>query len=127
MTKQPLDNIKDAAQGKLINLSNYQNAPGGQVKLQEKTIALLYELSKTYTFSVSELGGGSHSVGSKHYSGLAVDINIINGQQVSSTHPDLVSFWQDAAKIANKLGGNKILGPGSDANHATHFHIQFKK
>ncbi|MGP8299728.1 hypothetical protein ACTPOK_17730 [Streptomyces inhibens] len=69
-----------------------------------------------YRVSVSEIVGGDHSSRSKHYAGLAFDINYINGRHVGSGAPHRALM-----SACKKLGAKEVLGPGN-AGHSTHVH-----
>lgn len=111
------DNIKDAAKGKAVKLSNYGNAPGGTVELSEKLLKGLYELSKDYEFSIQELAGASHSKNSTHYKGKAVDINWLNGKHVGADHPDAKKFIKAAKKLGFSVNNEWKMAKGA------HFHM----
>ena len=135
------DNIKDVAEGKKSQLSNYKKAkahrdePGnsGEVEVASELLYLIYMLSKKYTFNISEITGGSHSGDSKHYFGRAIDINVVNGQDIGdgvgknavSKIPDKLIL--EFAKEAKKHGATKVLNKFTRAkqkDHHNHFHIQ---
>jgi zinc D-Ala-D-Ala carboxypeptidase len=103
--------------GHLARRSQYEKAPGGMVSLDIRLLRALLELSRFYTYSISELAGGSHSKGSDHYRGRAFDVNVINGTRVSVTHPDYREFMNDC----RQLGATLVLGP-PQKDHATHVH-----
>jgi hypothetical protein len=98
--------VEDTSNGSLASRSSYGNAPGGTVKLDIKLLAGILSLADTYTFSISELAGGSHSKSSRHYDGVTVDVNVINGRQVSATHPDVANFKRDC----RSMGATEVLG-----------------
>jgi hypothetical protein len=110
-------NIVDTAAGTDATRSSYGIAPGGKVKLDLQMMVSLLKLADTYSFSVSELAGGEHSKGSRHYNGVTFDVNVINGRHVDSTHPDFKKFMADC----RALGASQVIGPGSPG-HATHVH-----
>jgi hypothetical protein len=103
--------------GHLAQRSHYQQAPGGMVSVDVRVMRALLELSRFYTFSISELAGGKHSRGSRHYAGRAFDVNVINGTSVSLTHPDYREFMNDC----RQLGADQVIGP-PQKDHATHVH-----
>ncbi|MFD2053540.1 chitosanase [Mesorhizobium calcicola] len=110
-------NIVDTAAGRAASRSSYGTAPGGTVNLDPAMLRGLLTLAEDYTFSVSELCGGSHNTNSRHYAGCTADINTINGQHISAVHPDVVAFQQRC----RDLGATEVLGPGKPG-HATHVH-----
>jgi len=107
----------DTAAGLQARRSTYGTAPGGAVWLDVRMLRGLLSLAETCRFHVSELCGGSHSANSRHYRGLGVDVNIINGQRISASHPDQAAFRMRC----RDLGATEVLGPGA-AGHATHIH-----
>jgi hypothetical protein len=117
-------NMEQTSRGEQAVRSSYGGAPGGTVQLQASMLAGLSALSQThgYRMSISEVAGGSHSANSRHYVGVAFDVNSINGTAVSSTHPQLRQFMQHC----RDLGATEVLGPGS-AGHATHVHAAWPR
>lgn len=79
--------------------------------------ALLNIANSGWTFQVNELAGGSHSAGSKHYYGRAVDVQVGSGT-VTRGYADL--FMQ---KCRNE-GATVVLGPGNPG-HNNHVHCQW--
>jgi hypothetical protein len=126
--KTPLDNatarrnIEDTANGGIAFRSSHGNAPDGAVNLDLRLLVGLLALAESYNFSISELAGGSHSKTSRHYNGVSVDVNVINGRHVSAAHPDVVRFKRDC----RKLGATEVLGPGNP-DHATHIHCAWPR
>lgn len=117
-----LKNMNDTAAGKAAKRSSYDNAPGGSVSLALSLLLGIEGLSKDYTFTVTELAGGSHSANSRHYAGIAFDVNSINGKRVDKAHPDVATF----RARAGELGATEILGPGNP-NHDTHVHAAWPR
>jgi len=115
-------NIDDTSRGIDASRSSYGNAPGGTVKLDIQLLTSILKLAETFSFSISELAGGSHSAGSRHYDGVTVDVNVINGQHVGAGHPDLANFKQ----ACRDLGATEVLGPGNPG-HATHVHCAWPR
>jgi zinc D-Ala-D-Ala carboxypeptidase len=115
-------NIADTAKGQPAKRSSYENAPGGSVELNLKMLKGMLALANTYSFRVSEIAGGSHTKNSRHYAGVAFDIDQINGQQVSNNNPS----FRDVMKLARKLGATEVLGPG-DAGHDHHVHVAWPR
>jgi zinc D-Ala-D-Ala carboxypeptidase len=114
-------NIVDTAAGNPAQRSAYKDgnlqAPGGTVELHPKVLLILLTLARHYTFEVSEIAGAAHHRNSRHYDGIAFDVNHIDGAHVAATHPDLANFMQ----WCRDLGCNEVLGPG-DAGHSGHIH-----
>ncbi len=108
-----LKNIQDTAQGNSASLSNYQNAPGGTVALNQSMLNALLEISKTYRISVSEIAGGSHSANSSHYKGTAFDINSVNGVHMTSGN----QYTSAIMNLCRQLGATEVLDETASANH----------
>jgi chitosanase len=115
-------NIADTAAGGRARRSNYGTAPGGTVMLSQKMLAGMVALAEQYSFSVSEICGGSHNSTSRHYAGVGLDINAVNGRGISASHPDLAAF----KARCRELGATEVLGPGVP-NHATHVHAAWPR
>ena len=75
-------NMEDAADGHAAHRSSYGGAPGGTVSLNLSMLRGMLGLAERYSFAVSELCGGSHNPNSRHYAGVAFDVNEINGRPV---------------------------------------------
>jgi chitosanase len=101
-------NIIDVAAGMKATRSHYGTAPGGKVALDPRLLRGIVSLAQQYSFSISELAGGSHNANSRHYAGLAVDFNILNGRGIRAGHPDLAAFMARC----RALGATELLGPG---------------
>ena len=117
-----LSNVRDTAAGALAKRSSYGNAPGGHVRLSNALLSGLVDLNQDYTFRVTSLAGGSHSRRSRHYLGVALDVDTINGQRVNRNHPDYRAFMARA----RELGATEVLGPGH-RGHDTHIHIAWPR
>ena len=115
-------NIVDTAADKKAERSDYGNAPGGSVYLRTNMLRGMLELAKTYSYRVTEIAGGSHSSDSRHYLGVAFDVDQINGQEVSASNPDYHAFMQHC----RDLGATEVLGPG-DEGHAAHVHCAWPR
>jgi RHS repeat-associated protein len=113
-----IDNIIDAANGKLVYTSEYGHAKGVQVDIKPELLTMLNKLADKYSFSISEIAGARHGFGSRHYSGIAVDITSINGKNADINNPFLKSFMKDA----RNLGATEVLGPPTE-NHNGHVHL----
>jgi hypothetical protein len=115
-------NILDTSNGLQASRSNYGNAQGGSVQLDTRLLEGILRLADQYSFAISEIAGGSHSRTSRHYAGIAVDVNVINGQRVNARHSDARGFMQ----ACRNLGATELLGPG-DPNHDTHIHCAWPR
>ncbi|WP_240361053.1 hypothetical protein [Streptomyces clavuligerus] len=65
--------------------------------------------------------GGDHSANSRHYVGVALDINVINGSHVGQRRPHAA-----AMAACRALGRTEVLRPG-DAGHSTHIHCAWPR
>lgn len=92
---------------------------GTRVHLKASMLEGMEKLRSKYqfTFRVSSIAGGTHSVRSRHYDGLAFDANYIDGRKVSSRHPSYRAFMQ----ACRELGAVEVLGPGYPG-HSAHVH-----
>jgi chitosanase len=115
-------NIVDTAAGNNAKRSSYGTAPGGSVPLDPRLLRGLLALAQEYSFSISEIAGGSHSANSRHYVGVAADINKVNGQPVNASHLDLAAF----KARCRDLGATEVLGPGAP-HHDTHVHAAWPR
>ena len=111
------DNIVDTAHGRRAHRSCYGTAPCGSVYLDVSMLRAMLQLRKGFTFRVSEIAGGSHTAGSRHYAGKAFDVDVVDGRGVSAANPHVRSFMARC----RALGAVEVLGPG-DPGHATHVH-----
>lgn len=115
-------NIRDTANGRAARRSSYENAPGGTVYLDTRLLEGMLRLADSYRFRVTSIVGGSHSVNSRHYAGIAMDIDEINGVHVSSSNPHCRAMMQQC----RDLGATEALGPGDDG-HSTHVHCSWPR
>jgi hypothetical protein len=116
------DNVRDTANGLMAKNSCYENAPCGQTYLDADMLAGMRALANSYTYLVTSIAGGSHSVNSRHYVGVAFDVGVINGISVSAGNPYVNGY---IAACLN-LGATEVLGPG-DAGHDTHIHCAWPR
>jgi hypothetical protein len=114
--------MEDTAAGRAAQRSSYGTAPGGAVKLDKQLLRGILALADRYSYAVSELAGGSHNPNSRHYAGLGVDINEIDGRPVRAGHPELNPF----KALCRHLGATEVLGPG-EPGHATHVHAAWPR
>jgi len=110
-------NIVDTANGGRAHRSCYGTAPCGSVYLGVTMLRSMLALRNRFTFRVSEIAGGSHTAGSRHYAGKAFDVDILDGQGVSAANTHVRAFMARC----RSLGAVEVLGPGN-AGHATHIH-----
>jgi hypothetical protein len=116
-------NLLQTAAGKSAKRSYYSNAPGGKTQLDPQMLrAMLILLNEGYTFRVTEFAGGSHSSNSRHYAGLAFDIDTLNGRRISYGHPNYRAFL----KRCRQLGATEVLGPGT-RGHSRHLHVAWPR
>jgi Bacterial SH3 domain len=118
-----LSNIRDAAAGKRVKRSVHGNAPGGTIQLSSKLLSAMAALRKTYgfTYFVTAIAGASHSPGSFHYAGRAIDIDTINGRKINGDSAGARKFMQ----ACRDLGGVEVLGPSNRSDHQDHVHCAF--
>lgn len=120
------DNIADAADGREANRSIYRDGgrtgPGGTVALNAAMLQGMRTLADEFNFRVSEIAGGVHGDLSRHYAGVAFDIDRLNQQQINAQHPD----YQNYLRRGEELGATEHLGPG-DAGHGTHLHLAWPR
>jgi hypothetical protein len=117
-----LDNIRDGAAGRAAQRSGYENAPGGEVVLDGRMLEALRTLAKEHSFRVSEIAGGSHSKNSRHYAGVAFDVDQLDGRTVSVANASVKSFMARC----RALGATEVLGPG-DPGHSSHIHAAWPR
>ncbi|MDB4265291.1 carboxypeptidase [bacterium] len=118
-----LDNIRQAAAGNAVKRSSYGTAPGGYVRLDPRMLRAMKSLAKEgYTFRVTALAGASHSRTSRHYAGLAFDVDMINGRKVGYSNP----YWRKFLARCRAMGATETLGPG-DRAHSTHIHAAWPR
>lgn len=116
------ENIQDVIEGNDADRSSYGNAPGGTVRLSDEVLDALDALARTYTYRVSEITGGEHSAGSRHYAGVAIDFDLIDGRVANASNPSQLAFRADCTA----LGATEVIGPPS-AGHATHVHAAWPR
>lgn len=110
-------NIRDTAAGRAAKRSSYGNAPGGSVQLSLNLLRGILSVAGKYTIRVTAIAGGSHSSSSRHYRGLAFDVDTINGRAVNAGNP----YFRGLLQACRSAGATELLGPG-DAGHSTHTH-----
>ena len=109
-------NLVDASKGLLATRSNYENAPGGKVELNLFMLGGIHTIASNNTISISEIAGGSHSVGSHHYNGNCIDVNWVNGTHVR----DMTQVQRTAfVSACNAAGATYVLF------EYNHYHIEW--
>jgi hypothetical protein len=115
-------NILDPAAGRAARRSSYDGAPGGSVMLDMRTLRLLRQIGKAASVTVSEVAGGSHSPGSLHYQGTALDVYAVNGVVVSPG-----SGYMVVVRTCWAMGATEVYYPAHDpGGHQHHVHCAFE-
>lgn len=118
-----LDNIQQAAAGHAVKLSYYGKAPGGYVRLDPRMLRAMKTLvDEGYSFRVTSVAGGSHSYNSRHYDGLAFDVDMINGVKVQYGS----AYYHQFMARCRELGADETFGPGS-RGHSGHVHLAWPR
>lgn len=118
-----MDNLEQAAQGGMVRRSSYGNAPGGWTMLDVRMLRALLTLAEEgYSFRITEIAGGSHSRTSRHYAGVAFDVDMVNGHRVRARHPSYRRFLERC----RQLGATQVFGPGT-RGHSSHLHIAWSR
>jgi len=117
-------NIVDTANGLPAKTSSYSDVGRTSVYLSTAMLDTMNKLANTYGYSyrVTEIAGGDHSSTSRHYVGVAFDVNMINGATFSSRTTTVSNFMQRC----RDHGATEVLGPG-DAGHTTHIHCAWPR
>ncbi len=118
-----LHNVEQATDGGPSRRSTYQKAPGGKVLIDTRVLRALEKLADSgYSMRISELAGGSHSSRSRHYAGIAFDVDQINGVKVNYSNP----YYKAFMKKCRRMGATEVLGPG-DSGHSGHVHAAWPR
>ena len=115
-------NIADTAVGRTAKRSSYGNAPGGRVDLSFSLLEGMNLLCEDFSYRVTALAGGSHSKRSRHYLGVSLDVDTIDGRRVDKNHPRFKEFMAKA----RAMGATEVLGPGA-RGHDHHLHIAWPR
>lgn len=119
----PRQNILDTANGG-------QASTGGgdvgtrRVWLNTTMLVAMRDFGVSHSYRVTSIAGCDHSSTSLHYTGGAIDVDLIDGVKVSTT----TSGRNAAATLKNfcrSRGAVEILGPG-DAGHSGHVHCAWR-
>ncbi|HEY0737152.1 MAG TPA: peptidoglycan-binding protein [Herpetosiphonaceae bacterium] len=117
-------NIVDTANGLPAKTSSYSDVGRTSVYLNTTMLNTMVKLANTYgyTYRVTAIAGGDHSSTSRHYVGVAFDVDMINGSRFSSRTTNVSNFMQRC----RDNGATEVLGPG-DAGHSTHIHCAWPR
>lgn len=120
----PMRQMQDLAAGRLVHRSSYGGAPGGYVAVDIRVLRTMLALSRVATFTVSEIAGGSHTGGSVHYQGRAVDFDVVNGVSVHRG-----SGYGVVVTTCRSLGAVTVFSPSYDpyGGHGNHVHCDWGK
>ncbi|MBK6462937.1 MAG: SH3 domain-containing protein [Myxococcales bacterium] len=116
----PLSNIRDAAAGRSARTSCYGTAPCTTVRLSSALVTGLAALRSRYGFRyfVTAIAGASHSSGSYHYAGRAVDVGEIDGVNIAGN----TALTRRFMAACTALGAIEVLGPSNRSDHQDHIH-----
>jgi hypothetical protein len=114
--------VVDLADGQFARRSSYQNAPGGSTRVSVRVLLAMRAMGRLGTITVSEVAGGSHAVGSAHYSGLAFDVRFVNGVHVAPG-----TAYGMAVSTCRSYGATNIYYPAHDpyGGHSNHVHCDW--
>lgn len=103
--------------------ANGQSANG--TNLDQKLLGAIASISNSYSIRITALSNGGHSARSYHYSGRAVDIDMINGIQVADDRSQ--NYHERVRQLCLQLGAVEAFGPSNDpdGNHWHHVHCAF--
>ena len=98
-------------------------ADSTRVRIAPKLVSAMIALRERYGYRyfVTAIAGASHSTGSYHYSGNALDVDEVNGTKISGDSSVARGFMQ----ACRELGGIEVLGPSNRADHQDHIHCAF--
>lgn len=115
----PKSNIRDTANGGKASAGG-GHVGGKKVYLSKNMLSWMRDYGKGHSYRVTAMVGCGHSSNSKHYRGLAVDIDKANGTKISMSSSGRAAAKKVMSSCRN-AGATEILGPG-DAGHSTHIH-----
>ncbi|MFY1670366.1 hypothetical protein ACN27G_10450 [Plantactinospora sp. WMMB334] len=118
-------NIVDTAAGLPAQTSDFGHVGRTSVNLDLDMLRgiLSLHLQNGFNFRVTAIAGSRHGATSRHYLGKAFDVDTINGARVNTGNPFNQAF-KDACRA---YGATEVLGPGDDADHATHIHCAWPR
>lgn len=116
----PLSNIRDAAAGRSAKTSCYGGAPCSRVKLSSALVSGMVALRQRhgYRYFVTSIAGASHSAGSYHYAGRALDVGELNGALIRGD----TALTRGFMSACTALGAVEVLGPSNRSDHQDHIH-----
>lgn len=116
----PRSNIRDAAAGRSAKTSCYGGAPCTTVRLSSSMLSGMVALRQKYGYRyfVTAISGASHSAGSYHYAGRAMDVGTVNGTVINGNS----SLARGFMSACTALGAIEVLGPSNRADHQDHIH-----
>ncbi|MEM9080551.1 MAG: hypothetical protein AAGC74_07670 [Verrucomicrobiota bacterium] len=118
-----MHNMRQTAAGLQAARSSYGKAPGGYTYLSSQMLrAMKIMRDRGYRFHVTSIAGSSHSRKSRHYLGVAFDVNRINGVKVGYGRP----YWREFIRQCEAMGATETLGPG-DPGHSGHIHVAWPR
>lgn len=119
------NNILDASNNASASTSCYGNAPCTKTTLDGEMLQAMLMIHQRhgFDFRVSTIVGGSHSGSSRHYDGIAFDINRINGSRLSTNTRTLNGKITD---LCREYGATEILSP-PDSGHSSHIHCAWPR
>lgn len=114
--------LVELAAGRPARRSTYGGAPGGTTPVDIRVLRAMRLLSRSATFTVSEVAGGSHAGRSAHYRGMALDITVVNGRRVGRGSGHAV-----AVRACQAAGATAVWSPSYDpyGGHADHVHCDW--
>jgi hypothetical protein len=115
-------NVVDLAAGRLAHRSSYQNGPGGYTSVDRRLLATVRSLGVHHSLTVAEIAGGSHAVGSAHYSGRALDVSVVDGRHVGAG-----ASYSIVVSTCRANGATRVYSPSYDpyGGHGNHVHCEW--
>jgi hypothetical protein len=122
LAKAILTNHKIITDGRLVYFDLHQQATGGMpsngAPLKASLLAVLEYVGQSFEVHISALesGGTGHHNGSAHYSGRAMDINIINGSHTTGRDANAQALLKLILPVLPKGSGvGQLRDPGGAA------------
>ncbi|HSX14801.1 MAG TPA: hypothetical protein VLE72_02725 [Candidatus Saccharimonadales bacterium] len=110
LAQQLISNPKVDKTGRLV-LQDLQSTSQGQpasagAPLSQTLLALLVALSNGHSYQITALesGGTGHATSSRHYTGDAVDIDLLDGQPVTGRNPASITIINTLAPLMPQGG-----------------------